>query len=85
VNLTDADTHGALYACAYDYAAHGVSPWCGAFTKQELANFEYELDLLMDGAFGWNLPGDMGPVLGSLFVDLLIDRFTKGTQAMYLE
>lgn len=40
VGLTDADTHGALYACAYDYAAHGVSPWCGAFTAHELADFE---------------------------------------------
>lgn len=39
-NLTDDDTHGALYACAYDLAAHGVSPWCDAFTEKEIADFE---------------------------------------------
>lgn len=35
----------------------------------------YELDLLMDGAFGYNLPGDMGPTLGSLYVNKLIERY----------
>lgn len=40
VGLVDADTHGALYACAYDLAAYGVSPWCGAFSERELAEFE---------------------------------------------
>lgn len=88
VNLTTADVHGALYACAYDLAAHGVSPWCGAFSQRELADFEYELDLLMVGAFGYNLPGDMGPLLGSLFVSKLVERFTNATgdaRPMYLE
>ena len=88
VNLTTANVHGALYACAYDLAAYGTSPWCGAFTKSEIEDFEYELDLLMDGAFGYNLPGDMGPLLGSLYVNKLIDRFENKTgdaQAVYLE
>ena len=40
-NLTDNDTHGALYACAYDYAAHATSPWCDAFTSSELGDFEW--------------------------------------------
>lgn len=77
LTLTDADTHGALYACAYDLAALGPSgtPWCGVFTDKEIENFEYELDLLMQGAFGYGLPGKMGPVLGSLFVNKLIDRY----------
>ena len=75
VNLTTNDVHGALYACAYDLAAWGTSPWCDAFTRNEIANFEYELDLLMDGAFGYNLPGEMGPILGTLFVNKLIDRY----------
>lgn len=41
-NLTDADSHGALYACAYDTAAYGIdkSPWCGVFSQPELLNFE---------------------------------------------
>jgi hypothetical protein len=41
-NLTDADAHGALYACAYDSAAYGIqkSPWCGVFTQSELLDFE---------------------------------------------
>ncbi|KAJ7476057.1 phosphoglycerate mutase-like protein [Mycena latifolia] len=88
VNFTDGDAHGALYACAYDYAAHATSPWCAVFTADEILDFEYELDLLMDGAFGYNLPGTMGPLLGSLFVNTLIDRFTNATgaaQEMYLE
>lgn len=34
----------------------------------------YELDILMTGAFGYNLPGAMGPTLGSLFVNKLIER-----------
>jgi hypothetical protein len=35
----------------------------------------YELDLLMNGAFGYNLPSPMGPTLGTLFVNKLIERF----------
>ncbi|KAK0446262.1 histidine phosphatase superfamily [Armillaria borealis] len=88
VNLTDADTHGALYACAYDYAALRISPWCDVFNHDELANFEYELDILMDGAFGYNLPGNMGPLLGTIFVKKLIERFSDSTgnaSAVYLE
>ena len=76
VVLTDTDTHGALYACAYDLAALGptASPWCSVFTEHEIEAFEYELDLLMEGAFGYGLPGDMGPLLGGVFVRLLVDR-----------
>ena len=88
VTLSTDNVHGALYACAYDLAAHGVSPWCDAFTPSEIEDFEYELDLLMDGAFGYNLPNGMGPLLGSLYVDTLIERFTNRTgdaQAVYLE
>jgi hypothetical protein len=40
VNFTAGDAHGALYACAYDYAAHAVSPWCGVFTESEILDFE---------------------------------------------
>lgn len=42
----------------------------------------------MDGAFGYNLPGDMGPILGSLYINTLIDRFTNtsgSAQEVYLE
>jgi hypothetical protein len=37
----------------------------------------YELDLLMNGAFGYNLPSPMGPTLGTLFVNKLIERFAS--------
>ena len=50
--------------------------------------YRYELDLLMDGAFGYNLPGNMGPTLGALYVNKLIERFTStspDTQPVYLE
>jgi hypothetical protein len=40
VNFTDAETHGALYACPYDKAAYGVSPWCDFFLENEILNFE---------------------------------------------
>ena len=76
VALSADDVHGALYACAYDLAAHGTSPWCGAFTAGEIEAFEYELDLLMDGAFGYNLPGSMEVTLGAVFVNKLVSRFT---------
>ena len=79
VTLSTDNVHGALYACAYDLAAHGVSPWCGAFEHAELEAFEYELDLLMDGAFGYNLPGEMGPVLGSLYVGHLVQTFQNAS------
>lgn len=88
LNLTDDDIHGALYACAYDYAAYEVSPWCDVFTEDELAQFEYELDLLMTGAFGYNLPDPMGATIGSLYVNKLIDRFTNASGdavLLYLE
>ncbi|KIY42852.1 phosphoglycerate mutase-like protein [Fistulina hepatica ATCC 64428] len=88
VNLTDNNTHGALYACAYDYATWQVSPWCDVFMPTELANFDYELDLLMDGAYGYELPDNMGRVLGSLYVNKLIERFTNSTgnaSTVYLE
>ena len=74
VNLSTDNVHGALYACAYDLAAHGASPWCGAFTQSEIEDFEYELDLLMNGAFGYNLPTPMGQILGGLFVNKLVKR-----------
>jgi acid phosphatase len=94
VGLVDDNTHGALYACAYDLAAYGTSPWCDVFTLKETEDFEYvepaspsvqllltysstiryELDLLMDGAFGYNLPDKMGPTLGALYVNTLIER-----------
>ena len=72
--MSNDNVHGALYACAYDLAAHGVSPWCDVFTKHEIKEFEYELDLLMDGAFGYNLPGSMGQILGGLYVKTLVER-----------
>ena len=46
LNFADIDTLGGFYACAFDYAAHGVSPWCGAFTKQEIDQFEYAFPLV---------------------------------------
>ncbi|CAE6417602.1 hypothetical protein BN14_02438 [Rhizoctonia solani AG-1 IB] len=83
-NLTDADAHGALYACAYDSAAYGIqkSPWCGVFTQSELLDFEYELDLLMVGAFGYGLPNGMGALLGSTIVNKVIQTFTKSSNSL---
>ncbi|KAH7921751.1 phosphoglycerate mutase-like protein [Leucogyrophana mollusca] len=88
VGLTNADTHGALYACAYDLAAYDTSPWCDVFSPTELSQFEYELDVYAASSFGHNLPNNMGPVMGSTFVKKLIERFTDSTDnssPLYLE
>ena len=74
IELTSDDVHGALFACAYEYSAFRNSTWCEVFEDSEILDFEYELDLLMRGTFGYGLPGDMGAVLGSLFVNNLVDR-----------
>ncbi|KAL1305759.1 hypothetical protein AAFC00_007338 [Neodothiora populina] len=73
VNFTSANAHGMLWACAYGIAVYGKgnSPWCAVFEEQEILNFEYELDILMRGAFGYGLPSNQGPVLGSLLVSNL--------------
>lgn len=42
----------------------------------------------MDGAFGYNLPLGIGNVLGALYANKLIDRFTNKTgdaEPIYLE
>lgn len=70
INFTAQHAHGALWACAYGTAVYGVgrSPWCAVFKPREILKFEYELDLLMRGAFGYGLPNNQGPLLGSLLV-----------------
>jgi acid phosphatase len=40
LELSADDVHGALYACAYDLAAVGTSPWCGVFAESEIEDFE---------------------------------------------
>ncbi|KAG1756698.1 phosphoglycerate mutase-like protein [Suillus paluster] len=88
VGFAEDDIHGALFACAYDMAAHGVSPWCGVFRPDELANFEYERDILMDASCAYTLPDNMAPLVGTVFVNKLIERFTdsKGdSRPLYLE
>ncbi|KAG1756697.1 histidine phosphatase superfamily [Suillus paluster] len=88
VNLTDDDTHGALYACAYDLAARDGSPWCDVFDADELAEFEYELDLGMDANVGYLAPKDSARVMGSVFVNKLIERFTNTSEeapSLYLD
>lgn len=37
----------------------------------------------MTGAFGYNLPNDMGPLLGTLFVNKLIERFVFVANLLY--
>lgn len=79
VNFTAAHVHGMLYACVYGTAVYGKdsSPWCPVFTRAEILDHEYEYDLLMRGAFGYGLPGDMGPVLGSLLVSNMTEFLLK--------
>ncbi|KAG0707682.1 histidine phosphatase superfamily [Suillus ampliporus] len=82
VDLTDD------YACAYDLAARDESPWCNVFHADELANFQYELDLGMDVGVGYLAPNDSARVAGSVFVNKLIERFTNTSEeapSLYLE
>ncbi|KAG1875199.1 phosphoglycerate mutase-like protein [Suillus tomentosus] len=88
VGFTEDDIHGALFACAYDLASLGASPWCGVFRPDELVNFEYERDILMDASCGYMLPDNMGPLAGTVFVNKLIERFTDSqgdSRPLYLE
>ncbi|OJA10742.1 hypothetical protein AZE42_07272 [Rhizopogon vesiculosus] len=88
VGLNDTDTHGALYACAYDLAAGKESPWCNVFYAHELAAFEYEIDLLLDTSIGYLTYNNAGRILGSVFVNKLIERFSNASekaQSLYLE
>lgn len=88
VDLSDDDIRGALFACPYDLAAHNESPWCAAFHNHELRSLEYEYDLLMDRISGHMSNNDPGPVLGSVYVNKLIERFTNATgdaKELYLE
>ncbi|KAG0707768.1 histidine phosphatase superfamily [Suillus ampliporus] len=76
------------YACAYDLAARDESPWCNVFHADELANFQYELDLGMDVGVGYLAPNDSARVAGSVFVNKLIERFTNTSEeapSLYLE
>lgn len=88
VELSDEDIRGALYACPYDLAAHDVSPWCEVFKPHELAAFDYESDLVSDGISGYISRNDTGPILGSVYVNKLIERFSNTTgdaRDLYLE
>ncbi|KAJ8584928.1 phosphoglycerate mutase-like protein [Rhizopogon salebrosus TDB-379] len=88
VFLVDDDTHGALYACAYDLAAGNEAPWCNVFYPHEFAAFDYELDLIMDASVGYLAVNNSGRVLGSVFVNKLIERFSnvsEEAQSLYLE
>ncbi|CED84121.1 Multiple inositol polyphosphate phosphatase [Phaffia rhodozyma] len=87
-NFTADSIHGMLYACAYETAAVGHTPWCAVFESEEILDFEYELDLLMNYAFGYGLPQELGPILGSVYVNKLIERLTNATgnaTDLYLE
>ncbi|KAJ9477254.1 putative Constitutive acid phosphatase (putative) [Pseudozyma hubeiensis] len=80
LSFTEDDVHGMLWACAYELASKGnvgKSNWCGVFEKEQFEQFEYELDLLMRGAFGYGLPNGSGQVMGSLFVSNLTQRLTQ--------
>ncbi|KAH8898012.1 phosphoglycerate mutase-like protein [Thozetella sp. PMI_491] len=86
VNFTATHVHGMLYACAYGTAVYGKdsSPWCPIFLPQEILMHEYEYDLLMRNAFGYGLPGNMGPVLGSMLVANLTDFMLQSAQNLSL-
>ncbi|KAF8844472.1 phosphoglycerate mutase-like protein [Paxillus ammoniavirescens] len=82
------DTLGTLYACAYDLAAHGVSPWCEVFLPRELALFNYHMDVLMDAECAYTVPDNLGPLAGTVYVNKLIERFTNSSgdaRPLYLE
>ncbi|KAI6040987.1 phosphoglycerate mutase-like protein [Pisolithus marmoratus] len=88
VELSDEDIRGALNACPYDLACYDASPWCGVFEPHELAAFDYESDLISDGISGFISRNDTGPILGSVYINKLIERFSNATgdaRQLYLE
>ncbi|SJX66650.1 related to Thiamine-repressible acid phosphatase precursor [Sporisorium reilianum f. sp. reilianum] len=80
LNFTTDNVHGMLWACAYELATLGSvskSHWCGVFSQTQIKQFEYELDLLMRGTFGYGLPNSSGQVMGSLYISNLTQRLTQ--------
>ncbi len=80
LNFTADNVRGMLNGCSYELATKGsveASNWCGVFSKEQISQFEYELDLLMRGAFGYGLPNSSGQVMGSLYVSNLTQRLTQ--------
>ncbi|KAG0692912.1 histidine phosphatase superfamily [Suillus ampliporus] len=76
IDLTDDDMHRDSYTCAYDLAA------------QDGVIMVYELDLGMDVGIGYLVPNDSARVMGSVFVNKLIERFTDTSEKvpfLYLE
>ncbi|KAL4266696.1 histidine acid phosphatase family protein [Pleurotus pulmonarius] len=86
LNFTTGDALAAFRACGYDYAAHGHSPWCDVFTNEEIEKFEYDADISMNAIWGSRLPNNGGAVMGSIYINTLIDRFSvQDNQMAYVE
>lgn len=79
-NLTFDETDILLfpYMCAYESQIEGrLSPWCGAFTENELRNYAYSQDLSYFYGVG---PGSIGPskVLFLPFLKSLLSLLKAG-------
>ncbi|KAF9493135.1 phosphoglycerate mutase-like protein [Pleurotus eryngii] len=86
LNFTTDDTLAAFQSCGYDYAAHDSSPWCDVFTDEEIEKFEYDADISMNAIWGSRLPNNGSAVMGSIYINTLIDRFSaRGSQPAYVE
>lgn len=83
LEFSEDNVHAMLWACAYDLATLGSlnkSKWCGVFGETQIKDFEYELDLLMRGAFGYGLPHHSAQLMGSLYISNLTQRLTQPEQ-----
>jgi hypothetical protein len=75
-HLSAADVPPLLSLCAFDtVAAARASPWCGVFTKDEFAAYEYYGDLGKYYGTGYGQP--LGRVQGVGYVNELLARLTR--------
>ncbi|KZT29534.1 phosphoglycerate mutase-like protein [Neolentinus lepideus HHB14362 ss-1] len=74
-NLTDVDTYNLMSLCPFETVAkERVSQFCGLFSDQEFAGFEYSGDL--DKYYGTGYGQELGPVQGVGYINELLARLT---------
>ncbi|OAX37444.1 acid phosphatase [Rhizopogon vinicolor AM-OR11-026] len=74
-HLKHKDIANLMSLCPFDTIAHErISPWCGLFTEEEWASYEYYGDLYDYYGNGYGQP--LGPVQGVGYVNELLARLT---------
>ncbi|EMC97560.1 hypothetical protein BAUCODRAFT_138831 [Baudoinia panamericana UAMH 10762] len=82
LNFTSSDVTLFPYLCGFETQITGrVSPWCGAFTEQEILHYEYAQDIRYWYGSGLGTTVDKNLMLP--FLTQLVQRFVDGPNASY--